>query len=135
MRKLGLGVAIVLGLCVAYVLGHCALIEIGNEVIVLRTRGPESQWHETRLWVVDDGGHPWINGGGNAGWFLRLQQDPIVELVREGRTTRRRAVPVPEANERIHRLLREKYGLADRWVRFLTGTEHSVPVRLEPLEP
>lgn len=135
MKKAGLALAILLGLCLAYALGHLALIEIGHEVIVLRTRGPEGQWHDTRLWVVDDDGQPWINGGGEAGWYLRLLENPVVELVREGRTTRRRAVPVPEANARIHRLLREKYGLADRWVRFLIGTEHAVPVRLEPLEP
>jgi hypothetical protein len=55
-----------------------------------------------------------------------------------------RALPDRAADPEVHRLLREKYGAADRLVRFWAGTDtetgfatrrtcNAVPVRLEPL--
>lgn len=132
MRRIALGAAVLVGLCVAYVPLHLALIEVGREVVVLRTRTAEGDWNETRLWVVDDGGAPWVHGG-NSSWMRQLEADPRVEMVRGGETRTYRAQPVPEADPRIHALLREKYGFADRWVRLLTGYVDCVPVRLEPV--
>lgn len=133
MRRALVGAAILVALCVAYVLAHWALIEVGREVITLRTRTPEGTLEETRLWIVDDGPYAWIHGGPESGWMRRLRADPIVEVERGGETRQYRAVPVPEARERVLRLLREKYGVADRWVRLLSGGVDSVAVRLEPL--
>ena len=64
MRRLGFFVALVFAASVAYGLAHLALIEIGREVIVLRTRTSDGDWRDTRLWVIDDGGFEWVNGGG-----------------------------------------------------------------------
>jgi hypothetical protein len=46
-------------------------------------------------------------------------------------------VPVrePKARDRIHALMREKYGTADKLVGVLRDPAQSVPVRLEPLGP
>jgi hypothetical protein len=123
----------VLGVGVALVLGHLALIEIGREVVVLRTPLPDGKWRETRLWVVDYDGAVWLHSAGR-GWLQRFEGDPIVELERHGQIRRYRAHAVPGPHPQIDRLLREKYGLADRWVRFLAPCGGStVPVRLEPL--
>jgi hypothetical protein len=133
LKRIAVTCAIVLGLLVAYVVAHLALIEIGREVIVLRTEDAEGARLETRLWIVDDGEQAWIHGG-DSRWMQNLRENPVVEVERGGKTQQFRAVPVPGPHQRVHELLREKYGIADGWVRFIGGDEGSVPVRLEPLQ-
>jgi hypothetical protein len=110
------------------------LIELGQEVIVLRTQEPDDGWLETRLWIVDDDdGVSWLHGG-NSRWMQNLKERPIVEIERAGETHRHRAQPVPGPHPRLHELFREKYGVADRWVRFIgPDNESTLPVRLDPL--
>lgn len=115
------------------VLGHLALIEVGREVVTLRTRRPDGSLQKTRLWIVDDGGASWLHSGGER-WRKRFEGDPIVELERAGEIRQCRAHAVPGPHPRVDRLLREKYGLADRWVRFLApDNETTLVVRLDPL--
>jgi hypothetical protein len=145
LRSLGIGVAIVVGLCAAYAVAHLALIELGQEIVVLHKRGSDGTVRETRLWIVDDGGYAWLHAGGaDDYWIRQLATDPILEVERAGETRRYRALPVPEADATVHSLLRQKYGFADRVVRFWYGTHTesglasggtcwAVPVRLEPL--
>jgi hypothetical protein len=134
-KKVFVAVAVLAGVAAAAVLGHLALIEIGREVVVLRTQRPDGTWYESRLWIVDDGDTPWLHSGGPK-WRPRFDGDPVVEVVRDGRTFRYRAHPAPGPHPRVHELMREKYGLADRWVRFLAADkEDTLAVRLEPLEP
>ena len=46
---------------------------------------------------------------------------------------RYRAHPVPGPHPRVHELLRAKYGIADRWVRFIgPDREDTLAVRLDP---
>jgi hypothetical protein len=133
MKRVMMAAAILLGIGVALVLGHLALIEIGREVVTLRTRLPGAGWQETRLWVVDYDGAVWLHSAGKR-WLRRFDGDPIVELERHGEVRRYRAHALPGPHLEIDRLLREKYGFADRWVRFLVPCdEDTVPVRLEPL--
>ena len=134
MKRFAIIVAVILGLGVAYVLAHWALIEVGREVIVLRTEEPDGGWIESRLWIVDDEGVSYLHGG-DSGWMHNLKARPIVEVERGGETRRYRAVPVPGPHPRIHELLRAKYGIADRWVRFVgPDKEYTMPVRLDPVE-
>jgi hypothetical protein len=132
MRRLGILFAIAVGLLVAYAVAHWALIEVGREVIVLRTEQPDGSPLESRLWIVDDGGVSWLHGGDSV-WMRNLAARPLVEIERAGTTRRYRAVPVPGPHPRVHELLRAKYGLADRWVRFVGPDGPSTrAVRLEP---
>lgn len=134
MRRLALALAALAGLAAAYVLAHWALIETGQEVIVLRTQQDDGAWLESRLWIVDDGPVSWLHGA-DSQWMRNLEARPVVEVVRGGETHRYRATPVPGPHPRIHELLRAKYGLADRWVRFVgPDGETTRPVRLERLE-
>lgn len=135
MRRILLG-AVVLGVVAAVlVLGHLAVIEVGREVVTLRTQRPDGTWKTTRLWVVDEGGSAWLHSGG-ADWLRRFEGDPVVELERAGEIRRYRAQAVPGPHARVDRLLREKYGFADRWVRFIApDTEATTAVRLDPLGP
>ena len=137
MKQRLLGVAtlfvLLLAVVVILVLGHFAVIEIGQEVVTLRTRNAEGSLHSTRLWIVDDGGVSWLHSGGPA-WLKRFEGSPIVEVERHGQRLQFRAEAMPGPHPRIDRLLREKYGLTDRWVRFLgPDNDQTVAVRLEPL--
>jgi hypothetical protein len=133
VRRLLVAIAAVVIAAFFVVGGHMALIEIGREVVTLRTPLPNGGWQETRLWVVDDGGSAWLHSAGDA-WAQRFADDPVVELVRGGRTRRYRAYAVPGPHPRIDALLREKYGVADRWVRFIAPDgEKTLVVRLDPL--
>jgi hypothetical protein len=134
MKRLAVVLAAILGLGVAYVLAHWALIEMGREVIVLRTQGDDGAWLESRLWIVDDGGVSWLHGDGGSRWMRNLKARPVVEIERGGETHRFRAQAVPGPHLRLHELLRAKYGVADRWVRFVgSDSESTTPVRLDPL--
>jgi hypothetical protein len=133
MKRLVLGVAAVVIVAAILVLGHLSVIEIGREVVTLRTQRLDGEWHETRLWIVDDGSSAWLHSGG-ADWLERFDGDPIVELERAGEIRQFRAHAVPGPHPLVDRLLREKYGLADRWVRFIApDNEGTVAVRLDPL--
>jgi hypothetical protein len=133
MRPFVVGVALVVVLGALAVLAHFALIEVGREVATLRTPVPGGGWKETRLWIVDDGGSAWLHSGGIA-WAERFTGDPVVEVARGGVTRRYRARAVPGPHPRIDALLREKYGFADRWVRFISpDKEDTLVVRLDPV--
>jgi hypothetical protein len=134
MRRIAIVLAAALGLFAAYLAAHWALIEVGREVIVLRTEEPDGRWLETRLWIVDDGAVAWLHGG-DSRWMRNLEARPIVEIARGGETQRHRAHAVPGPHPRLHELLRAKYGVADRWVRFVGPDDESTrPVRLELLD-
>lgn len=133
MRRLLIGVAIAIGAVALLVLGHLALIEVGREVVTLRTQRPDGTWQETRLWIVDEGGSAWLHSGGEA-WRRRFEGNPVVEVERGGETRRYRAQGVPGPHPRIDELMREKYGLADRWVRLVAPDgEATLVVRLDPV--
>lgn len=134
MRRFAIGLAAALSLAAACVLAHGALIEVGREVIVLRSEQDDGTWLESRLWIVDDDGASWLHGG-DSRWMRNLMGRPVVEIVRRGETRRYRAQAVPGPHPRIDELLRAKYDLADRWVRFVAPDgESTAAVRLDPLE-
>lgn len=137
MKKLLWGTAIAALLLVAFVASIMIASEAGEEIVMVRTYAADGSPRETRLWVVDDGGFAWLRSGTESGWLERIRQNPSVEMERGGQTRRYRAVPVPgdAARDRIHALMREKYGLADRWISFTIPRDGSVAVRLEPEEP
>lgn len=133
MRRLLRAVAIFAAVAALLVLGQYALIEVGREVVTLRTPRPDGTWQETRLWIVDDGGCAWLHSAG-AEWEARFEGDPVVEVERRGEVRRYQAHAVPGPHPRIDQLLREKYGLADRWVRLIAPDDASVvAVRLDPV--
>jgi len=130
------GGKVLVGLAVGVVLlvaGHLALIEIGREVVTLRTPLPDGGWQATRLWVVDHDGAAWLHSAGDS-WRARFAGDPVVELERNGGTRRYRATLVSGPHPAIDRRLREKYGVADRWVRLLAPCNEDVTLaRLDPV--
>ncbi|MGD8418720.1 MAG: hypothetical protein PVH91_16775 [Pseudomonadales bacterium] len=133
MRKVLAGVAVLVGILMVATAAHFALIEIGREVVTVRTFDASGTPRETRLWVVDEDGAAWLHSTG-PGWAARFVGDPVVELGRGGRVQRYRAHAVPGPHPVIDALLREKYGIADRWVRLIApDTSETLVVRLDPI--
>ena len=107
-------------------------------VAVVETRTPEGADRSTHVWYTEPDGELWLEAGTpeNA-WFRDIQQHPELTLSLDGRSARYTARPVEDAADhaRIRSLIREKYGLRDRWVGLLVDTSRSVAVRLLPVEP
>ncbi len=120
-------------LAVALVAVLTAIALEAREVAVLRTVDPDGGVRETRVWVADAEGAPWLEAATpERAWYLDVLHNPRIELVRQGRAQMLRAAPAPgeEGRLKIRSLLREKYGLADVWVGFFQDTSGSVAVRL-----
>jgi len=133
MKRVLLGIVALAAAAAVLVLGHLAVIEMGREVVTLRTQRADGTWQQTRLWIVDEGASSWLHSAG-ADWLARFEGDPVVELERAGAVRKYRAHAAPGPHPQVDRLLREKYGLADRWVRTLApDTDDTIAVRLDPL--
>ncbi len=133
MKKVGIAILTLFVALLALIGIHFSLIEIGREVVVLRTESPDGMPTETRLWVVDVDGVPWLHSAG-PGWAARMSGRPEVALQRAGAWHRYVAVARPGQHPQVDQALREKYGVADRWVRFIAPCgEDTLAVRLEPV--
>ena len=100
----------IITVALAAVLTHFLFIEWGREVVTLRTQTADGDWNETRLWVVDHDGDPWLHSKGER-WEARFAGNPIVELTRRGITARYQAEPDRSTHAAIDKALREKYGI------------------------
>lgn len=135
MRRI-VQIAVGLGVLAVLLVGAIfAASELGGEVVVLHTREAGGADVSTHLWVVDDAGSAWLRSGvPTSGWFVRLEANPDVEVERGGETLRYRAVPVrsADARDRVHALMAEKYGWADRLIGVARDGSASIAVKLEP---
>ena len=103
------------------------------EVVQLRTVDSEGHPHDTKLWIVDHEGQPWVRAARpTLGWVTRIRSNPRVELVRGGEVRPYTAVIVdsPEQKQAIDTSISAKYGMIDRWYEFLV--RHQTVIRLDP---
>ncbi len=137
MRRLAV-VVIALLLSIVGFYGAVILASESGEVIALRTSSGDSEQHSTRLWVVDYAGAEWTRTGHpEKGWFLRILENPLVDLERKEKWSPRTAVPVYERGvaQGVNRAYKEKYGIAD-WVVALSGdASRRVVIRLDRTKP
>lgn len=106
-------------------------------VAVVETRTPEGADRSTHVWYTEPDGELWLEAGTPENpWFRDVQQHPELTFRLDGRSARYTAQPVEDVSghARIRSLIREKYGLRDRWVGLLVDTSRSVAVRLLPVE-
>ena len=132
MKKVILAVVVAAGaLGVSMILAS----ELG-EVVVLTTFDTNQSAVTTRMWIVDHDGFSWLRSGEGSSWLERIEGDPNVDLTRGGTTQRIRASPVrtPIALAQVNTLMREKYGLSDRWISLFVDRGSSVVIRLVPLD-
>jgi hypothetical protein len=142
MKRLAIAVVFAVALCACYAGIHLAMIDVGKDVVILHKKTGDGAMSMTRLWVVDAPGHSWLHHGwSDAAWIQHVQAEPIVTINRDGAEHQYLASPDPGSDPEVHRLLRNKYGLADRLVRFWWGTDteaglltgeacKTVPIRL-----
>jgi len=104
------------------------------EVAVLRTFGTDGHGHDTKLWIVDHEGQPWLRGGrSRLSWLERIRGNPRVELVRGGVTIPYVASieQTPEVKREINEAMAAKYGWIDHWYEILLRPD-PIPIRLDP---
>ena len=103
-----------------------------GEVVILTTHDEAGASHETRLWVVDHEGAPWLRAGASVqGWYARLAAEPQIEVERNGTQAAYTALPEPALRELINGLMLTKYGWADQFIGVLFGRDDAIPIRLE----
>jgi len=128
------GVLVIVGsLPLLVAVGTCVAGE-QIEVAVLRTFGDDGHGHDTKLWVVDHEGQPWLRGGwSRLSWLERIRRNPRVELVRRGVTIPYLASidEAPEVKQEINEAMAAKYGWIDRWYEILIRPD-PIPIRLDP---
>jgi hypothetical protein len=104
------------------------------EVVVLRTLDSQGVEHDTKLWIVDHEGHPWVRvSRPHFRWLERVRANPHVVLIRKDTVASYRAIPVetPEAKRAIDAAMTAKYGWIDRWYEMIVHDE-AIPIRLDP---
>ena len=104
-----------------------------NNVAVLETQSADGGVRSTHVWYAEPDGELWIEAGTpENGWYVDVQQDPMVSFSSPERSGEYVAQPIPgdEAHLRIRGLLRKKYGFRDRWIGVLFDTSQSVAVRM-----
>ena len=107
--------------------------DLGGEVVKITTYNAIRNPFTTKVWVVDQGHTLWIRAGSpSAGWYERLVEFPGIDLERNGRVTRYRAIPVPQATPGINALMAAKYGWADWLIGLVRNRDNAMAVRLDP---
>jgi hypothetical protein len=125
--------AAVVGVLVAASLLLVALSEFG-EVVVIHTALEDGTERRTRIWIVDTEEGPLVRGTAGKPWVDGIRRRSAVEVDRAGE--RRAWVAVepedPSTCRLADRLMREKYGVADRAIALLRDYESSTCFRLRP---
>jgi hypothetical protein len=111
-------------------------LEASGVAVVTTQTGASAR--TTHVWYVRDSGELLVEAGtpGN-GWYQDIQDQPRLRLVAADLSGTFIASPLPNpaGHERVRRLLRNKYGLRDRWIAGLFDTTRSVAVLMQPAEP
>lgn len=103
------------------------------EVVVLTTKTSSGEAQETRLWIVDHEGNPWLRSGSEIqSWYRNILEQSDVEIFRDSETETYTALPTENYREAVNGLMREKYGWADSYIGFFFSRDNAIPIRLIP---
>jgi len=106
-----------------------------TEVAVLTTFDPDGAAHDTKMWVVDWQGKPYVRiGRPGRVWGERLKSHPQVVLARAGKSAPCVAAVVtdPEQRRAIDDAFAQKYGWVDWWFGVALRKDPTA-VRLDPV--
>ncbi len=119
---------------IVFLLGTVAVAHEIEEVVVLRTFDDRGGVLETRLWVVDHDGAPWILTGKDSRHVRRLEARPRVEIVRRGIARCHLAVPFRDRAtiEEVLRRRGEKYTV--QRIAFAIGFDRLIRSRETPID-
>ncbi len=122
-------VLLILGTLV--VLHHLA----SKDIVVLYTKDVDYHDRYTTLWVIAESRGLWIRAAKpDRRWLADIRPDRNVRLERDGSRQYYRPVLVRngQARDRVDRLMRQKYGIADPLRELLLGRD-TVAVQLTPV--
>jgi len=123
----------ILGLLLLFVASVFVASRFGGENVVLRTADVDGSTHETRLWIQDLDRMEWLRASDpGSHWYRRLVERQVVEVKREGRWRRCRAVPVPHRTGEVNSAMARKYGWADWLTGLIQNRQGAVAIRLVP---
>ena len=104
-----------------------------TEVAVLRTFDDAGSAHDTKLWVADLDGQPYVRiGRSGRSWGERLRTRSDVELIRNGATIPCTATIVTDVGVQhaVDQSFAAKYGWVDWWYGVVLRHD-PIPVRLD----
>ena len=124
-------------LAVTVILAIIIASETGIEVVTVHSKRQDGSVKKTRLWIAENAGQLWLRAGvPNEAWLEHIAREPVIGLERNGTVTSYRAVPSTDTGERdrVHALMRDRYGFNDRLISMIRDGSKSIAVRLEPVE-
>ena len=133
MKRAFVAIAVLLG---AFGATTWWALESGG-VAVIETRTPDGGVRSTHVWYTEPDEELWLEAGTpDNPWFQDVHQHPVLSFRADGRSGRyvARRVDDPAGHIRIRSLIREKYGVRDRWVGLIVDTSRSVAVKLVPAD-
>lgn len=107
------------------------------ETVIVRNYNPDGTAHDSKVWVADIDGTPWVRvGRAGRNWGENLRTHPQAQLVRGGVTTERIATldDSPETRAKVDAAFAAKYGVVDWWYGIVIR-KNPIPVRLDPAPP
>lgn len=128
---------VVTGLVVAFAGTTWWALESGG-VAIIETTTSEGTVRRTHVWYVEPQGALWLEAGTpENGWFQDVRAEPTLTFSADRRSGRYVAQPLvdPSGHDWIRSLMREKYGLRDRWIGLVFDTLRSRAVQLVPTTP
>lgn len=124
------------GIALLLVFGGLTVLEAASsDVAILHTKDIGYQDRYTTLWVVEESRSLWIRAAKpDRKWLAEVRPGTQIRLERYDSEASYKATISRDKviRERVDRMMREKYGLADRVRELVLGT-NTVPVRLVPI--
>ena len=113
-------------IAMAYVLLTLTASELGGEVVTLLRPNADTSVSETRVWIVDTGNFEMIeHGEAGVGWLKLLKHSPNIQIRRGEQLVSYSGILAVEQHDLYHKLRREKYGVADQVIEWLSMTPSS----------
>lgn len=104
-------------------------------VALVTTTTPRGDERTTHVWYAQEGDVLWLEAGRpQHPWYQDIQRSPEVTISAEDLSGRYvlSTVPGKQAARHVRALMREKYGLRDRWVLLFVDASETTAVRAVP---
>ncbi len=110
------------------------VIETTGEKVTLRTWDESDVGFESRVWIVDTAQFMYLRANSEkTDWYQRILANPVVEIERDGKTIRCRALVLssPIETQEVDDLMAEKYQIADELAALVYRRTNPVAIRLD----
>ena len=133
-------VVILVSIAILYGVVMFSASELGGEVVTLIRPEPDGSTKEVRVWIVDADDQSWIEHGDRESfWINQLTNQSEISLIRGGQEKKYIAVPDANSHDLYHQLRKEKYGISNKIIEFLSfgqadpDNHNGIPVKLKKM--